>query len=1470
MAKGAKSRAIAALAALAVLLTPTTLMTTCWQAASSSEIDYKSIVKSIDYDAMRKHIEYLSSFSRFPGSKGAERALEYVAEELRKAGVEVRKEPFEATTLTVYECKLRISYGGEAYNIEAHPLYPNGVETCTTPPEGITGRLVYVGRISLEDLRGKDLNGAIALAEFDSGKLWADRLVSLGAKGVVFIEPEEYRMLEVNLKWMWTIPLDFPRVVVDREHGKKLIEMAEKGAEATIMLKMEFEKKTMYNLVGEIKINEEAESILFVAHYDAWSPIVDQAYGATDAVGVAVMIELARFLSKNRDKLARNVMFLATAGNGLSLLGARMFIEQHFDELADIPAVIAIDIRGLGSKIAVYDSGSMYKCIAMRQSLRNKWLRTRIEEHSEQMQEKLKGNYTIVEIEYNTQLITSPTYFYFSDLEPFLQAGMVGHSFFDKGGEEWIRFTPHDTADKVNLETSKNAIELLYATAYDLATGYVENRVEGPLRVGAGLGFATIEVRVMEYNFTKADYDPLPNAIVLVLPFETGFLMEGGAVLGNFRIIEKTDSRGRAKIVGIPSGSTCIVAPFKDSPSAGPVEYAPNAGMLSLPGLMTTASRAVNYAYVAAFRCASVFIPECENPLARTELEKIVFPLAIDHDSKDFLAMKYPYAMSQDVEPFSTDISGLTSWAMLYLPPGKKFDIIIVRITPRMEVLGVLTNAMEDKPLGEGLVLEEGQQLILTRFMGRIVHDTHILNLYRIRIADENDIYAENPMRYMEKAEFYRRRMEEGIAKNDYLKYISNARAAWKFEARAHGELVSLLYSAGKSTYIFLLILLPFAVIGERLVFEYRDIKKRLQTIALIFAGSVIVLYVLHPGFRLLTSFGMILAIFLMSVFTTVAIFLIGAETWRAISETRKVRIGLHEAEISRAGAAIAAFSVGIRNLRKRKDRTIITILSIVLVTAALVSSVSVQTVFLPSGKKGVERATPYSGILLKQQRWNPLDEGLSEAIASEYSSVFYPVTRRVWLIPLGRLKFIPPTGEVGEISGVLGLDPEEAELLPLRDTITEGRWLSGSRQECLISKHMASVYGIKVGEKVSVGGREFTVVGIFDDYKFEKITDLDGYPARPAIGAGRAMLVRRAVEQRLEFITPSSMVIVTSEVARGMGGYISSVAAKLRKDVDIEKAREACEDIAYKYSVVVIFGHEGTVEEFEVVPISITRGITQLLILVGILMLTILDTMLAAVHERKDEISIYSAVGLSPLHVMGLFLAEALTIGVIGAVLGYVGGMGMHKMFNLLGILTELHPNVTTSWIPATLVFVVLVTCLSSLYPLSKAATLVTPGVERRFKLPSPKGDEWHIPLPFTSSTLEAEGVLAFLREYIEGQSTEREGDFTADKLWLEEEEEDENIVKSLTMVTRHAPWDFGISNIIKIRAIIPKAKEGVCKFDIYVKRRSGYESQWKSAVRKFVDHIRKQLLIWRGLSPSARARYTGLLLEVERRKGE
>ncbi|MCD8482224.1 MAG: hypothetical protein LR015_05875, partial [Verrucomicrobia bacterium] len=114
--------------------------------------------------------------------------------------------------------RMTLQVDGSSFN--ALPLWPNGAIPSITPAAGLTGPLVDVRRADWDDLRGIDLQGAIALMDFAGGRR-VERLFSLGVIAVIVAEDNFVNVTNGHLLFQNT-PLPFPRFYVDAATAAEL------------------------------------------------------------------------------------------------------------------------------------------------------------------------------------------------------------------------------------------------------------------------------------------------------------------------------------------------------------------------------------------------------------------------------------------------------------------------------------------------------------------------------------------------------------------------------------------------------------------------------------------------------------------------------------------------------------------------------------------------------------------------------------------------------------------------------------------------------------------------------------------------------------------------------------------------------------------------------------------------------------------------------------------------------------------------------------------------------------------------------------------------------------------------------------------------------------------------------------------------------------------------------------------------
>ena len=405
----------------------------------------------------------------------------------------------------------------------------------------------------------------------------------------------------------------------------------------------------------------------------------------------------------------------------------------------------------------------------------------------------------------------------------------------------------------------------------------------------------------------------------------------------------------------------------------------------------------------------------------------------------------------------------------------------------------------------------------------------------------------------------------------------------------------------------------------------------------------------------------------------------------------------------------------------------------------------------------------------------------------------------------------------------------------------------------------------------VSVYGADFTVVGVLG-IGFKDLTDNDGEELTPvdyqlmqqqrSRGATGDETLEGELQKYLH-LTPDSVAILPYEVVMNQGGTLRSVAVNMEPREDdpellgaIDKLDLIMAPLMNRIALDFFVGRDKDTYLYSSIGMTSFSGMGNLFVPILIAALIVLNTMLGAVYERVREIGIYSSVGLAPVHIAFLFLAEACVYAIVGAVLGYLMGQAIATTLVHFGWLAGLTLNYSSMSTVVATIIVMLVVLLSTMYPAIKASRMAVPDIERKWKLPEPEGDVWHFNLPFTVLEEEALGLNVFMRDYFEAHADESASDFYTDQVAFSQVEAEDSY--QIGMMVWLAPYDLGVSQSIQfITSPVGGEEEDLYKITLDVHRESGEIASWKRVNRRFLNLLRKQLLIWRTFSVDIRAEF-------------
>lgn len=272
-----------------------------------------ALLSDVSLDEPWGLVESFSTFKREHPSD-VDRGMEEVVARLKAHGVEVKVH--QPNLYLSLPGKARVEAGGKTFRAKP-PAYSVDAR------DGLEGELVYIGANQADDIDtifDKKLDptrdvrsmieGKIVMSEGYASPGMIAQFEELGAIGVIGINPG------VDIHWgictsIWGTPDldDLPRkptvvsVAVNNPDGQELIEIAKAGGR--IKLFAEMEEGWFRSKLPEVFIrgNKEPEKyVLLHGHLDSWDVGVGD-----NATGDATLLEVARVLWKNRDKLDRSV-----------------------------------------------------------------------------------------------------------------------------------------------------------------------------------------------------------------------------------------------------------------------------------------------------------------------------------------------------------------------------------------------------------------------------------------------------------------------------------------------------------------------------------------------------------------------------------------------------------------------------------------------------------------------------------------------------------------------------------------------------------------------------------------------------------------------------------------------------------------------------------------------------------------------------------------------------------------------------------------------------------------------------------------------------------------------------------------------------------------------------------------------------------------------------------------------------------
>jgi len=318
--------------------------------------------------------------ARLSGSLQAQRAIEYVAAEMRKLGLEVRLQKLTVPHWVRGEEKGElIEFEGMAKGTTQKIVLTALGGSIATAPNGLIGDVIVVNDYDELNKLGKEkITGKIVLYnnKFDremaesgfGGEAYgqagiyrrggAIEAARVGAVAVLVrsVGGSQNRLAHTGGMRYDEKVVKIPAAAVSFEDAETIAYLAKAGKVKMKLLltPQTLPNATSYNVIADLKGSEKPDEVVIVSgHLDSW----DLATGALDdAVGVAVSMQVPFILKQLKLKPKRTIRFVAYMNEENGLVGGTTYAKEEEANLSKHFAAIESDL-GASHPLGFYFAG---------------------------------------------------------------------------------------------------------------------------------------------------------------------------------------------------------------------------------------------------------------------------------------------------------------------------------------------------------------------------------------------------------------------------------------------------------------------------------------------------------------------------------------------------------------------------------------------------------------------------------------------------------------------------------------------------------------------------------------------------------------------------------------------------------------------------------------------------------------------------------------------------------------------------------------------------------------------------------------------------------------------------------------------------------------------------------------------------------------------------------------------------------
>lgn len=304
---------------------------------------------------------------RLSGSVQAQKAVDYVAGELKALGLSVQLEKVMVPHwVRGEETAALVQFPGQAEKTTQKVLLTALGGSVATPADGLTANVIVVRHFDELKALGRDkVSGRIVLFDYAFDK----QMTAEGRGGEAYREAVAYRtngpsaaarfgavaaLVRSVGNADYRLPhtgstryaADAPKIPAAAVTAEDAALIATLANEGTVRMKLVLTPQQLpdavsYNVIGDLKGSEHREQVVIVSgHLDSW----DLGTGAIDdGAGVAVSMEAANLIQKLHLHPRRTLRVIAWMNEENGLMGGKTYAKEHSSDAANHIAAIETD-----------------------------------------------------------------------------------------------------------------------------------------------------------------------------------------------------------------------------------------------------------------------------------------------------------------------------------------------------------------------------------------------------------------------------------------------------------------------------------------------------------------------------------------------------------------------------------------------------------------------------------------------------------------------------------------------------------------------------------------------------------------------------------------------------------------------------------------------------------------------------------------------------------------------------------------------------------------------------------------------------------------------------------------------------------------------------------------------------------------------------------------------------------------------